>query len=218
MWSGFYTIPDIARLAQIPRRTLYEWQQNGIIAPALEIEDETGSVRYGYSYAQLTIIRVIRAVRNRQLDFKAAGIALTHLYARLGPPDTGWANERVYVVGNAIFADRPDEWQITSATAGGQRLEERLFGDYFEELRGLADGESILVPADYRKHVDIDPDIMGGEPVIKGTRIPTRAVAALFRAGRTAAEIARMYIVVTKRVIEKAIAYESFLDAAPTPA
>jgi uncharacterized protein (DUF433 family)/DNA-binding transcriptional MerR regulator len=210
-WSGFYTIPDVSRLAQIPQRTLYQWQQRGIIAPALSVEEGSRTV-HGYTYAQLTIIRIIRAVRTRRLDFKAAGTALMHLYDRFGSPDEGWADQQVYIVGSTIYADRPDDWEVTSATAGGQRVEQRLFGDFFEELRGLEEGESILIPAEYREHVDINPDVMDGEPVLKGTRIPTRMVAALSGAGRSVSDIARMYGGMTKRTVEKAIAYESFLD------
>ena len=216
--GGFYSVRDVARLSEIPLRTLYDWQQKGIIAPALEVEGENGRVEEGYTYAQLTIIRIIRSVRDRRLDFAAAAVALDHLYDRLGAPTKGWAGERVYVVGSRIYADRPDEWEITAATEGGQKLEVRLFGDYFDELREIHAGESILVPPEFRKHVHIDPDVMGGEPVVKGTRVPTRLLASLSRAGNSVAELVRAYRIKSREFVESAIAYEKRLDAASSRA
>ena len=50
-WQGFYSIAQVARLAQIPRRTLYDWRERGIIEPSLEVVADDEIVEYGYSYA-----------------------------------------------------------------------------------------------------------------------------------------------------------------------
>jgi uncharacterized protein (DUF433 family) len=134
------------------------------------------------------------------------------MYERLGPPSRGWANERVYVVGNRIYVDRPDEWGATDATELGQKVEPVLFGDLFEELRELDEGASILVPPEFRAYVQINPQIMGGEPVIKNTRLPTSVLRAMLRKYKTVDRLASLYRPITKEAIKKALEYEAYLD------
>lgn len=209
--DGFYTIPDMARLTGIPARTLHEWRLRGIITPNWVV---TEGKRYeeGYSYAQLTIVRLIRQLRADQIDFKAAAKALRHLYDRLGPPSTGWRDERVYFIGKDIYVEGQDGWPITEATQLGQTVATPLFGDLFEELRDLEDGGSILIPREFRPFVEINPAVMGGEPVIRGTRIPTSVIAAFRKKGRTLARLVELYAPLTLLFLEKAIDYEGFLD------
>jgi uncharacterized protein (DUF433 family) len=176
------------------------------------MREEGRIVAVGYSYADLTIIRMVRALRDDKIDFNSAAVALRHLYDRLGPPSRGWADAHVYFAGNRVFAYQPDEWDTTDATRFGQKIEKRLFGDLFEELRDLEEGASIVVPRQFRKDVEINPRIMGGEPVVRRTRVPTAALAALADKGKSVGEIARLYRPVPRRAIEKAIEYERFLD------
>ena len=68
-WPGFYTARDVARLAQIPSSTLYEWQQRKIIEPSLELEGDDGKTIQGYTYADLVLIRILRALREDKIDF-----------------------------------------------------------------------------------------------------------------------------------------------------
>lgn len=210
-WQGFYSARQVSRLVGIPLSTLYEWRRSGVVRPSLQLLSDGEAVDEGYSYADLTLMRILRALRERQLDFDSAAKALHHLYERLGPPDQGWANERVYVVGNRVYADRPDEWEATDASALGQKVATVLFGDLFEELRELEEGASILVPVQFRRYVEINPEVMGGEPVVKGTRIPTSVLAALLPKYKTVTRLARLYEPLPEEAIQKAIEYERHL-------
>ncbi len=167
-WQGFYSTAQVSRLARIPVSTLYEWRRRGIIRPSLELIEGGLVADEGYSYSDLTLVRIIKALRDRQLDFDSAARAIFHMYERLGPPDRGWANEKVYIVGNRIYVDRPDEWKVTDATELGQKVMEMLFGDLFEELREGDEESSIIVPPQFRKYVQVKPEVMGGEPVMLG--------------------------------------------------
>ena len=149
------------------------------------------------------------ALRKDQLDFHSAGIALRHLYERLGPPSKGWADAQVFFIGNRIYAARPDEWGTTSATHFGQKVE--TFGEVLSDLVDVKDGESIVVAKEYRPYVEIDPEIQGGEPEIKGTRIPTTTVATL-ALRRKISDLVRLYAPIPRRLLEKAIEYEKSLD------
>jgi DNA-binding transcriptional MerR regulator len=177
--EGFYSTSQVSRLTRIPTSTLYEWRRRGIIRPSLELVECDMVADNGYSYSDMTLIRIIKALRDKHLDFDSAAKAIRHLYERLGPPDRRWVNEKVYIVGNHIYVDRPDPWQITDATQMGQKVMEILFGDLFEELREVDEEASIIVPPQFRKYVQVKPGIMGGEPVVRDTRIPTATLVAL---------------------------------------
>ena len=57
-----------------------------------------------------------------------------------------------------------------------------FFPELIDELRNE------LVPSDRFKHIEIDPEILGGAPVIKGTRISTRAVMSVLESGGNPSE------------------------------
>lgn len=213
-YKGFYPTAQVSRLTQIPIRTLYNWKERGIIRPSVYVMDNDRVVEEGYSYADLTLIKILRALRDDQLDLTSAGIALRHLYERLGPPNKGWADADVYIIGRRIYAHKLDEWDTTAATQFGQKVETRAFGDLFRELREQEEEGSILVPQEFGAYVEINPDVMGGEPVVKGTRVPTAVLAVLKAKGKTIAELARLYSPIPKLTISKAIEYEDFLDSA----
>lgn len=211
-WQGLYSTAQVSRLARIPISTLYEWRRRGIMRPSLVLVQGGLVADEGYSYADLTLARIIKALRDKHLDFDSAARALHHMYERLGPPDAGWANERVYVVGNRIYVDRPDPWEVTDATQLGQKIMEMLFGDLFDELREMDEEASIIVPPQFRKYVQVKPEIMGGEPVIRDTRIPTATIVTLFAEYGTVERLTRLYRRILPEKIEKAIEYERYLD------
>lgn len=214
-WQGFYSPKEVARITGVPLGTLREWQSRGIVKPSIEAQEGARIKGRGYSYADLTLIRILRALREDRLDFKSVGIALRHLYARLGPPSS-WANATVHIVGNRIYVDKSDEWEWTVATLHGQRIETRLFGDKFSILRELEEG--ILVPRRFREYVEINPKVMGGEPVVRGTRVPTALLAMLRDNGKRLNDIVHIYRPIAESSIRKAIEYERFLDRQSAPA
>ena len=90
-WHGFYSTAQISRLAGIPRRTLYDWRARGIIAPSVQVIGFGGLQEEGYSYADLAIIKLMRGLRNKQLNLRSVARTLRHLHARFGPPTSpGW--------------------------------------------------------------------------------------------------------------------------------
>ena len=212
-WPGFYTALDVARLAQIPLSTLYEWRQRKIIKPSIELEDHRGRKVQGYTYADLVMIRILRALREDRIDFTSAAIAIDHLFSRLGPPSRGWADAHVYFLGKRIYTWKADAWDVTEATAMGQKVETRVFGDVFPMLRRIEEGISIVVPEKYWGHVDIDPRVKDGQPVVHGTRIPTSALAGLGKKLWSPRRIAEAYGIAIETV-KKVLDYERRLDMA----
>ncbi len=214
-FQGFYSSSQVSRLARIPLSTLYSWKKRSVISPSVEVVDIDGHViEEGYSYADLTIIKIMRALREDRLDLTSVGIALRHMYERLGPPNKGWSDASVFIVGKKIFAEKPDEWHTTSATGFGQKVATHLFGELFPLLREREEEGSILVPRDFSAYVEIDPRIMGGQPVVRNTRLPTSLFPTLLAKGKSIEDLARLYHPIPKEVIEKTVEFETYLDSA----
>ncbi len=208
-WQGFYSTSQISRLSGVPKRTLYDWKARGVIAPSVHLIEAGLVVDDGYSYADLAIIKLMRALRNRQLNLGSVAKALRHLYDRLGPPTSqGWQNAHVYIIDKEVFAQKPDEWDSTVATRGGQKAMSRVIGDLFEEEA------AILIPEDYAAYVEIDLNVMSGQPVIRNTRVPTSTIVDMYHEGVSIGELEILYEPIPKETIEKAIDFEEDLDQA----
>jgi len=207
-WDGFYSTAQVSRLTGVPRSTLYAWRKKGIIAPSITVHTEDRLVEEGYSYADLAIIKLLRGLRARQLTRKSLIVALGHLLERFGSFDNRrWERAHLYVWGKEVYAQKPDEWDATVATRGGQRL---LLTppQLFEEEAGM------LIPRCFSDYVEIDPNIMDGQPVVANTRIPTTTLAMMNEQGVSFGELAELYFPIPKETLEKAVEYERSLDAA----
>lgn len=215
-WDGFYSIDAVSRLTLIPLSTLRRWRRDGIIGPSIIVGDPEKPEAEGYSYADVTVIRMVRAIRQDRFDFHTAAIALWHLCERFGPPRE-WRDAKVYFTDKYVFAEQPDTWSVTEATQRGQATMTDLFGDLFEQLRASEQAGDILIPAQFREWVSIDPDVMSGEPVVRGTRAPTSLFVALRRKGHSVARICRVYSMIPRKFIEKAIEYEEYVERALSP-
>ena len=205
-WQGVYSTSRISRLALVPQSTLYDWKAKGILKPSVRIMDGDQVVDEGYSYADLTIIRLSRAIRDKKLNMRSVCIALRHLVDRFGYPDKGWFNIHVY-------AEKLDEWDVTAADRSGQKVETRLFDDVFDILRNMDEDGDILLPKGFSHCIAIKPNVMGGDPVIKNTRIPTASIVAKFRNGSSIDRLVDLYQPVTRQCIERAIEYEEYLNS-----
>ena len=212
-WQGFYSTSQVSRLTRIPRSTLYAWKAKNILKPSVRILSGEEVVDEGYSYADLTILRLSRAIRDKKLDMRSVCIALRHLIDRFGHPSRGWADVHVYIENNHVYAEKLDEWDITAADKGGQRVETRLFDDLFDILREMDEDGDILIPKGFSSCISIRPSVMSGEPVIRNTRIPTASIAAKFHKGTSIDGLVDLYHPVSRQCIERAIEYEKYLDS-----
>ena len=206
--DGFYSTPQVSRLAGVPRGTLYAWKRKGIIRPTVQIFNGEKLVEEGYSYADLAIVKLLRGLRNKQLNMRVLAVVLRHLFDRLGSfSNREWEESHLYVLGKEVYAQKPDEWDTTVATRHGQKLMLR-FPELFEEEAG------ILIPRDFDAYVEINPEVMDGQPVVRNTRLPTTTLAMMHEQGASYAELAELYAPIPRKTIEKAIQYEHSLDKA----
>jgi len=61
--------------------------------------------------------------------------------------------------------------------------------------------------ADYTSYIVKDPNICGGQPVMKGTRVPLRTVLASLAQGSTVEELLREFPTLTEELVRAAIAF-----------
>lgn len=71
------------------------------------------------------------------------------------------------------------------------------------------------MPKTLKKYIDINPNILGGTPVVAGTRIPIERVYALIKQGYSPQKLEEEYPWVESKKIQFLIAYlmEAGLDA-----
>ena len=59
------------------------------------------------------------------------------------------------------------------------------------------------------RHIIRDPEILGGEPIVRGTRVPVRAIVETWRMGVGAEEITAHFPHLTQAQVFEALAYFS---------
>jgi uncharacterized protein (DUF433 family) len=64
-----------------------------------------------------------------------------------------------------------------------------------------------LVKIDSRAPVVIDPEILGGDPVFRGTRVPVHLIAAMLERGATLPDVLTAYPRLTSEIIDLAPEY-----------
>jgi uncharacterized protein (DUF433 family) len=74
-------------------------------------------------------------------------------------------------------------------------------------------GRKIPALLEPREHVQVDPGVRGGEPVIAGTRIPYDEVAALLRDGVAAEDIGEFFPEVSPAAARDAYDFASYVDS-----
>jgi uncharacterized protein (DUF433 family) len=65
---------------------------------------------------------------------------------------------------------------------------------------------------DWRQHVHIDPEVLGGKPVLRGTRVPVQVVVGSLAGGMTLEEVCEEYGV-TEDQVRAALAYAAEIVA-----
>ncbi len=64
---------------------------------------------------------------------------------------------------------------------------------------------------DWRKRIVVDPAILVGKPVIKGTRISVELVVDLLARGYTIQDVLRQYPHITAEDVQACLAYASYV-------
>ena len=65
----------------------------------------------------------------------------------------------------------------------------------------------MAITTDRYPHITADPEIQGGAAVVRGTRVPVRAIAFYWRESGDKARVLRNYPQLTRETLDEAIRY-----------
>jgi len=69
----------------------------------------------------------------------------------------------------------------------------------------------VTAAVDWRRHIEVNPNILQGKPVIKGTRIPVSLVLSYLAGGMSVDEILAEHPTLTREAVHACLAYASEL-------
>ncbi|OGN89374.1 MAG: hypothetical protein A2158_00600 [Chloroflexi bacterium RBG_13_46_14] len=212
---GFYTSNEASRIALVPRWTLYNWKQSGIIIPTVKWTDEFNKEHLGHTFETVVFMRLLRLLRNKGISLFKTVNALQQLKERFGSPGKRWADARLFVDKQDVFVYEKkdkDNWGTTVATRYNQRVAEFIFGDEFILLKDRAD--ALLIPSEFMDFVEINPSIQNGLPIVLGTKILTSMIHNLKSQQYNDNSIRQMYPFISLDKVRGAEKYEIYLDKA----
>jgi len=201
--QGLYSPNIAAHIAQIRYQNFQAWAKANLLHPIFKIRKGT-RLENIYTYYDLLLIRLIKRLRDRNFSTKTIRGALDAIYMLTGNDPYGWTKCTIVVSDRVIAVRVPDkpEWPI-AANRGTQKMEVIFFPELIEEL------EKELIPPHFR-YVEINPEILGGTPVIRGTRIPTNIIRDMIEEKVNPLDA---YPDLTKEQVEDANKYEEYLVA-----
>jgi uncharacterized protein (DUF433 family) len=173
-----------------------------------------GKFRHGkrvediYKYDDLLLIRLIVRLKEQGVKPKPIRVALDTIAHMNDGDRSAWKLVSMHVCDGLVVVIDPSNkaWNPIAASEGPQKMAVVFFPELIEEL------ERELVPPDRFKHIGVDPEVLGGAPTVKGTRVSTAAIASVLESGGNPKEA---YPTLTDEQIQEADDYERvFLQAA----
>ena len=202
---GVYSARTAARIARIPTQRFQAWQKAHLLRPSRFTHGNR--VENIYTYDDLLLIRLIVRMKEHGVKPKSIRVALDTIEHMGNGDKTAWKRVKIYVCDGLIVVVDPEnkEWNPIAASEGPQRMALIFFPQLVEELRRE------LVPTRF-KHIDVDPEVLGGSPTVKGTRISTSVIVSVLNSGGNPREA---YPDLTDEQVKEVEDYElSFLQAA----
>lgn len=204
---GRYAADRAARLSGVPRSTVYDWAREDVLVP-----DYLNASPMMWSYRDLVFLRLLARMRQHGIRRDQAAGDVAELRKLLADPGSQVTTVRI---GSGLFVG-----DDTHELGTGQQAFEEVLAlthqfDLLEPIKGVNKvpmwGPDLVEPSD---HTYISPQVMGGEPCVDSTRIPSTAVLALVEdRGLDAAKIVRLYPQLTPEGIDDAVALERRLRA-----
>ena len=205
---GMYSARMVARVARIPSQRFQAWTKSKLLRPYKFSYGKR--VENTYTYDDLLLIRLIVRLREQGASAKSIRIALNTVEYMSQGDSTSWKRVGMIVSEGVVVVMFPQEvrqeWNPIAASKGPQKMAVVFFPELLEELRNE------LVPPDRFRHIEVAPDVLGGSPVVKGTRISTGAVMSVLESEGDPTEV---YPGLTNEQVAEVREYEqSFLRAA----
>ena len=209
--SGAYTADRAAALSGVPKSTVHYWARKGHLVPSISAE----RVKL-WSYTDLLALRTIywlrqpkRTSEGREIPSSTMPAVRRALEALRRLDLELFEGQRPLVVvdrDGGVLLDPPGK---TLQTPAGQAVARDLLDVVapFDTVEGLR-GPDLQSP---RAHLRIIPLKLAGSPHVEGTRVETRALAALANRGYQPSQIVTLYPTIDHDAILEALDLESQL-------
>jgi uncharacterized protein (DUF433 family)/DNA-binding transcriptional MerR regulator len=196
-----FPVPIASVLSGASIDQLGYWRRPTAKAEPLLVPETKRSGRYLYSWADIVALRSIVFLREEKSLPK-----IRRAVRQLRGFEAGqWVHLSQYTLARtseSIYVRRPDGEILDLERSPGAILDETLMADVLKPF----ESKGAVVPSleHPRDHLDVDPDILDGFPVVSGSRVPFHLVASLAEDGADAAEIIEIYPSVDPSGIEDA--------------
>lgn len=204
---GRYRAERAAQLSGVPARTIYDWALHGVLTP-----DFPHAKPKRWSYRDLVYLRLLVRLRELGMPRDAASARVAETRSLLGRGEVPVTSLRITKTG-IYFADKTFD-RVSGQETMYELLELTERFDLTAPLEGVSDrplsGPDLAYPSE---HTYISPWIMGGEPCVNDTRIPTSTVMALVELrGLTIGNVLALYPSLTEATALDAVALERRLS------
>ncbi len=208
---GRYAADRAAQLSGIPRSTLYDWQRAAVYVP-----DFAGASPMAWSYRDLVFVRVLAWLRNdvkTPRPLAAARVRALKRHIASGKRVTVLnADRRTLAVdgdvvapldgSSRLFADMLQSFDLTAAVED--------FGRHAQLW-----GPDLVTPS---THTFISPWVLGGEPCVEHTRIPSASIYSLrTERGLASREVVSLFPGLDEKAADDAYELESRLRGTIAP-
>jgi uncharacterized protein (DUF433 family) len=207
---GAYTADRAAALSGVPRSTIHWWARERILVPSV-----SATKQRLWSFGDLMGLRTIYWLRQRKTTESGVDIPATSMdavraalasLANLEMPL--WRDDHPMVLVNGegrVYLETPDGMQTVEGQIG--------LGEVLDLIAPFSTTEGARGPDLHhpRPELRIVPGKLSGSPHIAGTRVETRAIAALFNDGYDARQVAGLYPYLSAQQIAQALDLEQQL-------
>lgn len=186
---GRYSADRASQLSGVPMSTIYDWQRNDIYVP-----DFGGASPMAWSYRDLVYLRLLAWLRQLKMPRPVAAERVTDVKQYVA---TGHELRMIRATSDSVVFD--DE--TTDRKTGVNLLP-------FDDFTGLLSVFDLLDPVEElgkhplwgpdlvtpSAHTYISPWVLGGDPCVENTRIPTATILALHEErGLSTPQIVELY-------------------------
>lgn len=206
---GRYSAERAGQLSGVPTRTLYDWAGADVLVP-----DFAGSRPKAWSYRDLGFARLLAWLRQQGHERPEAAARVAALRGRMA--DSAEQVTEVRSDGSIVLLGNENVDHLTGQQVLDGMASVLAVFDLLEPIAELGRtrlwGPDLLAPTDLTV---ISPWVMGGEPVVKSTRIPTASLHALrSERGLDTERIVALYPELDGSAVDDAIALEDRLRRA----
>lgn len=200
---GHYSAAEVARLAGVSSRKIGSWARYGII-PSVSQRPRV------YSYADAGEAVLVRYLVEQKFPTKKIRQIVENLRREYGQ----WplASAPLKHDGRLAVIERDGKVYIDAADSGEQRVIGKTLLDLKAVRAALQNGGWVAYETP-REHIEVDPDRLSGQPVVRGRRIATETVADLARRPEGRELLLKDYEL-TEDEIREAVEYEADIDRA----